>query len=125
MELKVQTDGLPEEMDDMVSVEKSSGESAYGLTIISGQGVYYPFAYDVNGDIRWYLNHRTSTYGVFQLSNGNYIMQDNYGYVSSVTKSFPCRFFMKWIILDVLFRCTLSHMERTMRSLKRNQMGIF
>ena len=89
MELKVQTDGLPEEMDDMVSVEKSSGESAYGLTIISGQGVYYPFAYDVNGDIRWYLNHRTSTYGVFQLSNGNYIMQDNYGYVSSVTKSFP------------------------------------
>lgn len=89
MELKVQTDGLPEEMDDMVSVEKSFGESAYGLTIISGQGVYYPFAYDVNGDIRWYLNHRTSTYGVFQLSNGNYIMQDNYGYVSSVTKSFP------------------------------------
>lgn len=89
MELKVQTDGLPEEMDDMVSVEKSSGESAYGLTIISGQGVYYPFAYDVNGDIRWYLNHKTSTYGVFQLSNGNYIMQDNYGYVSSVTKSFP------------------------------------
>lgn len=89
MELKVQTDGLPEEMDDMVSVEKSSGESAHGLTIISGQGVYYPFAYDVNGDIRWYLNHRTSTYGVFQLSNGNYIMQDNYGYVSSVTKSFP------------------------------------
>ena len=59
------------------------------LLIISGQGVYYPFAYDVNGDIRWYLNHRTSTYGVFQLSNGNYIMQDNYGYVSSVTKSFP------------------------------------
>lgn len=93
MELKVQTDGLPEEMDDMVSVEKSSGESAYGLTIISGQGVYYPFAYDVNGDIRWYLNHRTSTYGVFQLSNGNYIMQDNYGYVSSVTKSFPAAFY--------------------------------
>lgn len=87
-ELAVQTDGLPEEMDDMVSVVSTSGESAYGLTIISGQRTYYPYAYDVNGDIRWYLNRKTASYGIFELSDGTFIMQDNDGYVPSVTKSF-------------------------------------
>ena len=87
-ELKVETDGLPEEMDDMVSVVSTSGTSAYGLTVVSGQRTYYPYAYDVNGDIRWYLNHKTASYGVFQLSNGKMVMEDDYGYVPSVTKSF-------------------------------------
>lgn len=87
-ELEMQTDGLPEEMDDMVSVVSTSGTSAYGLTVVSGQRTYYPYAYDVNGDIRWYLNRKTASYGVFELSDGKYIMEDNDGYVPSVTKSF-------------------------------------
>lgn len=87
-ELEMQTDGLPEEMDDMVSVVSTSGTSAYGLTVVSGQRTYYPYAYDVNGDIRWYLNRKTASYGVFELSDGKFIMEDNDGYVPSVTKSF-------------------------------------
>lgn len=86
--ITVQTDGLPEELRGMVSPVTVSGESAYGMTVVSGQSVHYPFAYDVNGDIRWYLSRQTASYGVFHLFNNYFIFQDKDGYIPSATKSY-------------------------------------
>lgn len=54
---------------------KKRVHSAYGLTIISGQSTKYPFAYDEDGNIRWYITHTTGSYGVFPLSNNRLIYQ--------------------------------------------------
>lgn len=87
-ELSVLTDGLPDVFENMIQPVTLSGESAYGMTIVSGQSVDYPFAYDVNGDIRWYLNRETASYGVFHLANDRLIFQDKDGYIQSSAKSY-------------------------------------
>lgn len=71
----IPTKALPEKLTDAVKVEKTGGKSAYGLTILSGQTTKYPFAYDVNGEIRWYITMTTGSYGVFPLSNKRLIYQ--------------------------------------------------
>ncbi len=71
----IRTDELPGKLEGAVKKEKSLADSAYGLTMISGQTTKYPFAYDVNGDIRWYMKMTTGSYGVFPLSNQRLIYQ--------------------------------------------------
>ncbi len=71
----VETEPLPAELKDAVHTEKKGGSSAYGLTIVSGQSTKYPFAYDENGDVRWYVKMTTGSYGVFPLSNRRLILQ--------------------------------------------------
>lgn len=73
----IQTDDLPERLQDAVKVEKQSRKSAYGLTMISGQTTKYPFAYDERGEIRWYITMTTGSYGVFPLSDQHFIFQTN------------------------------------------------
>lgn len=85
-EIIMTTSGLPEALEDAVMVEESSGESAYGLTMVYGQKTRYPYAFDGAGDIRWYLEKQTGDSGLFALSNQRFIMQDNMGYTPSILK---------------------------------------
>ena len=85
-ELKVTTSGLPESMQDMVIPVTTGGASAYELTMVYGQKCLYPFAYDCNGDVRWYLAKETGFYGVYNLSDGHFILQDPFAYVPSCSK---------------------------------------
>ena len=85
-EIKITTDALPENMQDVVTPVQTSGESAFELTMVYGQRTHYPFAYDCMGDIRWYMSRETANYGVFMLSNHRMIWQDPAGYVPSVHK---------------------------------------
>lgn len=71
----IKTEKLPDKLNGAVKVEKHSEQSAYGLTMISGQTTKYPFAYDENGDVRWYMSMTTGSYGVFPLSNQRLIYQ--------------------------------------------------
>lgn len=75
--ITIETQKLPDDLNDAVRVEERSGKSAYGLTILSGQTTPYPFAYDQNGDIRWYITMTTGSYGVFPLANKRFIYQTN------------------------------------------------
>ena len=75
--LTIETQELPEKLKGAVKVEKSSGKTAFGLTILSGQTTKYPFAYDKDGDIRWYISMTTGSYGVFPLSDHRFIYQTN------------------------------------------------
>lgn len=87
-ELKIQTDDLSDHFDGAVEVVESSGESAFGLTLISGQSSYYPYAIDGAGDIRWYIQRQAGNYGVFALSNQRIIFQDRDGDTPAVRKPF-------------------------------------
>ncbi len=85
-EVKIQTEGMPDRLNDIIRPVKTAGSSAYPLTIVSGQNTYYPFAYDCEGNIRWYLDKKTANYGLYALSNGRLIFQDTAGYVTSTQK---------------------------------------
>ena len=84
--LKIQTDALPDALKDVVQVKKASGDSAYNLTVVYGQMSNIPFAYDCNGDVRWYINRKVGASGLYMLSNGRMIMQDNTGYTPNLAK---------------------------------------
>ena len=85
-ELKVQTSGLPEALNDIVKPVKTSGTSAFGLIMVYGQQCHYPFAYDCNGDVRWFFEKETANYGMYNLSNGRLIFQDTGAYTPSQQK---------------------------------------
>lgn len=74
--LSVRTKKLPEELKDAVIVKKHKQASAYGLTVVSGFDTPYPFAFDENGDIRWYMSGFYDTYGYFPLSDGRFLLMD-------------------------------------------------
>lgn len=74
--ISIETDSLPEEFDEEVEVIQSSGESAFGLTMVYGQKALMPYAMDSAGDIRWYLTRETGNYGLYNLSNNRFIFQE-------------------------------------------------
>lgn len=80
-ELKIRAEDLPENLRDSVKTIENSGKSAFGLTAVYGQKCKMPFAYDVNGDIRWYFERQAANYGMYQLSDDRIIFQDRTGYV--------------------------------------------
>ena len=85
-EIAMQAESLPRFMRGAITPVKTSGESAYGLTLVYGQKSSFPFGYDCNGDIRWYLNHKVGNYGMYVLSGGRLIAQDTMGYSHNLEK---------------------------------------
>ena len=85
-EVKVETEALPESLEDVIYPVKTGGTSAYGLTMVYGQQTHLPFAYDCMGDIRWYMNKETANYGLYLLSNNRMIWQDTGAYVPNMEK---------------------------------------
>lgn len=100
-EIIMETSGLPETLEGAVMVEESSGESAFGLTMVYGQKTRYPYAFDGAGDVRWYLERRTGDSSMFALSNQRFIMQDRSAYTPSVFEPHA----MSLLEMDYLGRC--------------------
>ena len=75
--IKIQTDPLPASMKDVVRVEKTKKPSSYGLIEVSGFGTPYPFAFDTEGCVRWYLSEKYASYGYFPLFNNRFILMDS------------------------------------------------
>lgn len=88
-EFTIKTEPLGEFFDDQINTEQTSGESAFGLLIISGQSSRYPYAIDAAGDIRWCLDRRSGNYGIFALSNNRFMFHDDVGYTITSRKSEP------------------------------------
>lgn len=85
-EVKISTEVLPDQLTDSIYPVKTSGISAYELTMVYGQRTHLPFAYDCMGDIRWYMNIETANYGLYLLSNNRMIWQDTAAYVPNMEK---------------------------------------
>lgn len=84
-EITITTDELPDKLDDAVKPVKTSGESAFELTMVYGQRTTFPFAYDCMGDIRWYMSGEFTS-GIYMLSNSRMIVASNEAFMPSQDK---------------------------------------
>lgn len=75
-ELKIQTEALPENLQNIVEVTSSKGEAVPGITIVSGQNSTTPYAFDSSGAIRWYVKVKTEGHGYFPMSNGRFMLMN-------------------------------------------------
>lgn len=72
----VKTDPLPTSLDGAITVYEHNAKSAYGLIEVSGFSTPYIYAFDEEGQIRWYLNEKYGCYGYFPLSNNHFMWMD-------------------------------------------------
>ncbi len=81
---------LPEDMRGMVKILKNSGEPASPFYYVSGVDSWFPYVFDRNGKIRYYITNPCKNYGVFPLSGGmllhsdRYILKPSYGVPHSI-----------------------------------------
>lgn len=73
---KVTTDPLPTTLEGAVTVYKHQAKSAFGLIEVSGFQTPYIYAFDEDGQIRWFLNEKYGCYGYYPLSNGRFMWMD-------------------------------------------------
>lgn len=73
--VEIQTDALPDSLKNVVTVDEKSEETAMGLMMISGLRTPYLYAFDKNGDVRWYYTEEFEYYGAFPLENGNFLVE--------------------------------------------------
>ncbi len=85
-EIEIETNALSDFFDNEVIREEGSGESAFGMTLVYGQRVVNPYAFDVNGDVRWVLVKVCHNYGIFPLSNGRFLFQSEDAVVPTYMK---------------------------------------
>ena len=72
-ELKIKTDALPEDFILPTSVEKEESKLTNDLYFFTPSSGGYTCAYDVNGDVRWYLTN-TATWEINRLENGHLLV---------------------------------------------------
>ena len=72
-ELKIKTDALPEDFILPTSVEKEESKLTNDLYFFTPSSSGYTCAYDVNGDVRWYLTN-TATWEINRLENGHLLV---------------------------------------------------
>lgn len=74
--LKIKTEDLPENMILPTKVEANKNEVGNDLYFVTPSSKGYTVAYDVNGDVRWYLT-TTAVWDVQRLDNGHLILSTN------------------------------------------------
>lgn len=71
--LVLYTRELPDMLSDMICVKKHTQDSAMPLTFVYGGDSKYPYAFDENGEIRYYLSRNPKAYGLFPMSGGRFL----------------------------------------------------
>ncbi len=71
----IKTDSLPDQLRNIVTVDKKTQEAAFELMMISGLDAPYLYAFDSNGDIRWYSTIESEYYGGYPLENGHFLIE--------------------------------------------------
>lgn len=70
------TEELPEDMRGMVKIISDNGEPASPFYYVSGVDTWFPYVFDRNGKIRYYITKPSKNYGVFPLSDGTLLHSD-------------------------------------------------
>ena len=71
--IKIKTDKLPDDFILPTSVKKNENKLTNGLYLFTPSSQGYTCAYDVNGDVRWYLT-TMSLWKIDRLSNGHLLI---------------------------------------------------
>ena len=72
----IKTDPLPENFALPTKVEKEASQLGNELYFVTPSSEGYVAAYDINGDVRWYLKE-TFTWDIQRLQNGNLLLSSN------------------------------------------------
>lgn len=67
---------LPEELKNMVFIDEQREKSALGLVFVYGAQTKYPYAFDSQGNIRYYLCKSPNNYGIYFLSQGRILLAE-------------------------------------------------
>ncbi len=72
----IKTKPLPDALADMVLVKEHQKPSAFGLTFVYGGDSRFPYAFDQNGEIRFYIARQPKPYGLHFLSDGHFLFAE-------------------------------------------------
>lgn len=72
----IETEPLPEELQDVVRVQKVSTSPDFPYVFVAGGRDVPPFMFDRDGNIRYYLAKKPNRYGVFPLSQGRFLFME-------------------------------------------------
>ena len=90
--IKIKTDKLPDDISLPTSVVKDASKLTNDLYFYTPSSKGYTAAYDVNGDVRWYLTIN-SIWEVNRLQNGHLLLSTE----RLVNSPYYMTVFMKWI----------------------------
>lgn len=88
--IEIITDKLPAGLRKIVSCKQRTGKSVYDMFLISGGLQIKTLAFDDRGSVRYYLRRQTKAYGIFPLSNGNFIYMEKWIDVPCYSVSQSC-----------------------------------
>jgi hypothetical protein len=72
----IETDSLPDSLQDMVKIKKHEKISSFGLTFVYGGDTRFPYAFDRSGAIRFFIERQPKPYGLHFLSNGHFLFAE-------------------------------------------------
>lgn len=67
---------LPDALKEMVMVKENQRQSAFGLTFVYGGDTRFPYAFDREGTIRFYIARQPKPYGLHFLSDGHFLFAE-------------------------------------------------
>ncbi|MCR5797662.1 MAG: aryl-sulfate sulfotransferase [Eubacterium sp.] len=74
--IPLETNPLPEDLENVIVAKKINKESAFQNILISGGVDIKPCAFDREGKIRFYLSRKPKGYGIFPLSKGRFLFME-------------------------------------------------
>jgi hypothetical protein len=92
-EIIIETKGLPEDLINAVQIEDHNEGSFDGFIFSSGGGFRSPYAFDSQGNIRWYVDVESDAHGIFFMDNGRYMLMSGYDMVNTETRDYSTRIF--------------------------------
>ena len=87
-ELNIETEPLPQSLEDIVEVTNSQGPAVNGITVVSGGPFNTPYAFDSSGNIRWFLKTQTEGHGYFPMANGRFMIMSSDSMLSTEKRQY-------------------------------------
>lgn len=72
------TKPLPEELQKVIQMKKGNGLQSFSNTLIAGGSSFWPFVFDQDGNVRYYLARKLKGCGIFPLSKGRFLCIDDH-----------------------------------------------
>ena len=72
-EILIETGALPKSLVGQVQVREKKKASASPFTMAFGGNTKYPYAFDENGEVRYYIRQKIKSYGIYQMSGGRFL----------------------------------------------------
>lgn len=81
---------LPKELKNTILIDTKKESSSLGLIFVYGAQTKYPYAFDHQGDVRYYLCKSPNNYGIYFLSEGKFLLAEKYILSPSFSNPHSC-----------------------------------